>query len=43
VRWGMGRVGVDVLELKIDGRREARNDARRDCVLGKGGSGDGAG
>lgn len=43
VRGGTGRWGVDVLEPKMDGRREARNEARRDCVLGKGGSGEGTG
>ena len=39
VRWGRGFVGVVVLlRLHKAGRRAARNDANRDCELGKEGS-----
>jgi len=40
VRDGTGLVGVVDVRLHSAGRRDARNEAKRDCVLGKEGSDD---
>lgn len=40
VRDGTGLVGVVDVRLHRAGRRDARNEAKRDCVLGKEGSDD---